>query len=153
MDTVIIFVLIIFNLLCKFIFVDDWVYDNLRQNHSKSFIKKNYKGIVNRIFYKDFYREIKAVYGMINTLMIFASAFLTVLLFLSFFNIDISVLIKICIRIVLLVCIIIAITVEYNMIFKGIDTKCNKISILSRIIYTVITLAIVAAFILINWFC
>lgn len=151
MDTVIIILLIIFTAFGKIVFVDSWVYANLRKHRSKSYIRKHYRGIANHIFYKDFYREIKKVYIIINYLTIFAFAFLTVLLFISFFHVDISFFVNICLNILIFICILIAVYVDYDMIFNGIDTKGNKISIFLRIIYTIFTVAIFTAFVLLKF--
>lgn len=141
MDKFVILFLLILTVLIKLIFIDNYCYNTLRLSHSKTYIKKNYSGIINKIFYKKFFREIGIFSVIVNCLILLTTAILVVILFVSFFyNLDIIINIIICIY--SFIAAIYFLLISFDFIFLNKNSKGEKSSFITRFFVGFIFLAI-----------
>ncbi len=132
MDKFIIIFLLILSILIKIIFLDNYCYNLLRLNHSKSYIRKNFSGIFNKIFYNKFFKEISIISLIANYLILLIITILIVILILSFFiNLDIVINIIICIY--SFIAVIYFLLILFDFVFLNKNIKGEKSSILSRL--------------------
>lgn len=141
MDKVVIIFLIILSILIKIIFIDNYCYESLRLKHSKTYIRKNFGGAFNKIFYNKYFREISIIPLLANYFILLMMAVLFVVLIISFFiNLDMVINTVICIY--GFVAVIYFLLILFDFVILNKNSKGEKSSILSRLIVGLIFLVL-----------
>ena len=126
-------------LLIKLIFIDNYCNSVLRKNHSKSYIKKHYRGLMNKIFYSKLFKEISLPIIIMNYLSIILIIFLILLSSISIFtSINIHSILNYLINIYIVLMFFLFIYDSIKIIFLNKDSKNNKLNIVQRLIYGII---------------
>ena len=133
MNKIAIIIFIFATLILKFI-VNDSCYNILRENHSKTYIKKNYSGFKNWLFYKDYRKEVGLLF-YINLVILLAIFLLSSMFVLCLFiRIDITILLKILSVFFGMLCLINFVYIIVKFIVTGIDGRGEKVGIPGRLI-------------------
>lgn len=144
MDSVVIIILMLFVLSIKFIVIDRYAYDSLRIKHSKSYIKKHYRGLVNKLLYNSYKREISIVILAINYISILVFFFLLVLFILSLTHLfDLSFIINLVIYGFGAVILLAFIYDMIKLVFMNRDLKDQKTSPFTRILGFIILVFVI----------
>lgn len=132
----------IFFIVYKFIYLDTVIYNKLRANHSKSFLKKNReKSIFKRLLYCKYKNEISKFYFYINMICCIVILLCAIFSLVGFIKETHEILLKAFVFIVPFVFFAII-----TMLFSSMIERINKKSLLSKLmIYAFITLLIVLA--------
>lgn len=133
MDKCIIIFLICLTAFIKIAYIDNYSYEKLRDKHSKSYIKKTYKGLINRIFYKDIIKEIGPLLSALNFLILLMIVVLTIFFIISLFT-DVEYLINIIVYMYLLFAVFYFFCLLFNFVVMNKNGKGEKSSLLSRIV-------------------
>lgn len=132
MDKYIIIFIIFLTVFIKIAYIDNYCYEKLRDKHSKSYIKKTYKGLINKIFYKDFIKEVGLLLSILNFLILLMIAVLTIVLIVSFFA-EIKHLLNSIIVIYFLFAVLYSFILLFNFVIMNKNCKGEKSSTFSRI--------------------
>lgn len=128
----------------KISYIDNYCYGKLRDKHSKSYIKKTYKGLINKIFYKDFIREVGLLPSILNFWTLFMIVVLIIVLIISFFT-KINYLLNITIDLYFLFAVLYFFIILFDFVIMNKNSKGEKSGTFGRI---VIALLFCLAFIL-----
>lgn len=143
MDSIIILFLVFVTVCLKCLFIDNYCHNILRKRHSKSYIKKHYKGLANKIFYVKYIKEIGVVPVIVNYILLFIFIALIILFFVSLFpKIQISYLIDDIIFIYMILFCLLFIYDSIKFIVFNKDAKNQKCSIGYRVIYLLVFIVI-----------
>lgn len=133
MDKYIIIFFMVLTVFVKIAYIDNYCYKKLRDKHSKSYIKKTYKGLINKIFYKDFIREVGFLLSTLNFLTLLMIVALTIVLTVSFFT-KIKYLLNIIIVLYFLFAVLYSFILLFNFVIMNKNGKGEKSSTFSRIV-------------------
>ena len=117
----------------KIAYIDNYCYGKLREKHSRSYIKKTYKGLLNQIFYKDFIREVGLLSSILNYLTLLMMIVLTIVLIISFFT-EINYLLNIIINIYILFAVSYFFIILFDFVKMNRNSKGEKSGTFGRIV-------------------
>ena len=142
MNSLIVVVFMVFLAFFKVLFINDWKYRSLRSKHSKSYIKKNYKGIGELTLFSESKKELSGFLKFINYLTIFVF-FVLVLLFFASFLFDISLVLNLLRYVFLAVVGVCFIYDVIRFVVLGYDAKEQKVSVGYRIVMALIAIIVI----------
>lgn len=137
MDKCIIIFFVFLTVFLKIAYIDSYSYEKLRNKHSKSYIKKTYKGLLNRIFYKDVIKEVGPLLSILNFLTYLIIVTLTIVFIISFFT-EINYLINIIIVLYLSFAVLYFLILLFDFVILNKNFKGEKSSFISRIVIALI---------------
>jgi len=137
LDKITILILLLLTISIKLFFCDSYCYEILRRKHSKSYIRKHFNVISNRIFYKDFVGDVGLLPLIINYMIICLILFLFVLFLISFF-VNVRSLLNNIVIIYGIVFIVYYLILTFNFVILNKNAKGEKSGILGRIIVALV---------------
>lgn len=133
MDKCVILFFMFLTVFVKIAYIDNYCYEKLRDKHSKSYIKKTYKDLANRIFYKDTIKEVGSLLSFLNIFALIMLVVLTIIFIISFFT-EIRYLINIIIVMYFLFAVLYFFSILINFVIMNKNAKGEKSSAFGRIV-------------------
>lgn len=145
MDSLYIFIILFATLTIKFFYINGWVYNRLRINHSKTYINKNYNSIKQKLLFSGLIKEIGYFLYILNIILIFMFVISVLLLVVSFIGIwDLSHIVDLLMYNLIFILLISFIYNSVNLVIFNKNAKGQQSDPISRILYAVVILFLFA---------
>lgn len=135
----------------KFLDVNMWRYDRLRTSHSKSYIRSNYNGFSEQIFFSKSWRENGVMLMLINIVLIICFVAYAVLLGFSLLRLDVNKPLFVVAALFALCCLVTTFMIYHNYTRLGIGARGNVVSYAERVITSLVFTAFVCGLIYLQY--